>query len=119
MKKYETVMCEMFLRMDIEEGVRKSAKRGMDDDELHDFVWGEYGEEIMYKVLQEVYEISDEGDNFEECFKGYMEYVGYCYINIKGMELMMIGLWWFKFMGNMSFNSGRKISDVIKKMLKV
>ena len=70
-------------------------------------------------MLEDVYGISEGGDNFEKCFKGYIEYLGYCYINIKGMELMMIGLWWFKFMGNMSFNSGRKINDVIKKMLKV
>ena len=119
MKKYEVVMNEMFGRMNIEVGIRKSEKEELDDYELNDFVWGEYGESIMFEVLEDVYGISEGGDNYEECFKGYMEYVGYCFINLNEMELMMMGLWWFKFMCNMSFNSGRKINDVIKKMLKV
>ena len=117
MKKYEVVMNEMFGRMNIEVGIRKSEKEELDDYELNDFVWGEYGESIMFEVLEGVYGISEGGDNYEECFKGYMEYVGYCFINLNEMELMMMGLWWFKFMSNMSFNGGRKINDMIKKMM--
>lgn len=115
MKKYEMAINEMLGRMNIEVGVRKSEKEDLDDYELNNFVWGEYGERIMFEVLGEVYGISESGDNFEECFKGYMEYVGYCVINFNEMELMMMGLWWFNFMGNMSFNGGRKINDMIKK----
>ena len=38
MKKYEVVMNEMFGRMNIEVGIRKSEKEELDDYELNDFV---------------------------------------------------------------------------------
>ena len=97
MKKYEMVMNEMLGRMNIEVGVRKSEKEELDDYELYDFIWGEYGESIMFEVLEDVYGISEDSDNLEECFKGYMEYVGYCSINFNEMELVMMRLWWFEF----------------------
>ena len=104
MKKHEMVLNEMLYRMNVECGVRESERADLDGEEYTDWVWGEYGESIMFEVLGEVYGISESGDNFEECFKGYMEYVGYCSINLNEMDLVMMRLWWFEFMGNMSLN---------------
>lgn len=115
MKEYEQVMNEMFYKMNIETGLRKSEHEELNNQDLIDFVWGEYGEEIMMELLGEVYGIDKDSDNFENCFRGYMDYIGYCFINILSMELLMMGLWWFKFMSYMNFNNGRKIKELIKK----
>lgn len=116
MKEYEQVMNEMFYKMNIEIGLRESEHEELTDQDLIDFVWGAYGEEIMFNILGEAYGITKCSDNFENCFMGYMDYMGYCFTNILSMEFPMMGLWWFKFLSCMSFNNGRKIKELIKKI---
>ena len=87
MKKHEMVLNEMLYRMNIEIGLRESEHEELNDQDLIDFVWGEYGESIMYEVLQEVYGLNEVGDNFEECFKGYIEYeIGLLCLCLSGTE---------------------------------